>query len=63
MRPEKILKQAYEPVREVGYSNALQMAREATSEEERDFYAFVSNMNLQRAQWDYIRNVEPTLYK
>lgn len=57
------LKQAYQVARTVDFGNALQMAREAPSEEERNFFAFIANMNLQRAQWDYIRNVEPTLYK
>lgn len=57
------LRQAYQDAQQIDCFVALQMAREATSEEERDFYAFVSNMNLQRAQWDYIRNVEPRLYQ
>lgn len=35
---------------------ALEAARQAESDEERNFYAFISDMNLQRAQWDYIKS-------
>ena len=57
------LKQLYQIARSIPPFEALDMARHAGTAEERNFYAFIANMNLQRAQWDYIRNVEPTLYK
>ena len=44
------LKQLYETARKVKTNVALEMVMEAQTDEERKFYAFVMNMNLQRAQ-------------
>lgn len=44
------LKQLYEAARNVKPNVALEMVMEAQTDEERKFYAFVMNMNLQRAQ-------------
>lgn len=57
------LKQLYQLARGIPPFEALDMARHAESREERNFYAFISDMNLQRAQWEYIRNEEPKLYE
>lgn len=37
---------------------ALQMVRNAKSDEERNFFAYIADMNLQRAQWEYINKKE-----
>lgn len=57
------LKQLYQIARSIPPFDALDMARNAVSDEERNFYAFICDMNLQRAQWEYIRNEEPKLYE
>lgn len=44
------LKQLYEAARKVKPNVALEMVMEAQTDEERKFYAFVMNMNLQRAE-------------
>ena len=50
------MKQIYELAKSAGYVEALQLAREATSEEERNFYTYIADMNLQREQRAYIKN-------
>ena len=39
------------------------MYRHAESDEDRNFYVFISDISLHRAQWEYIRNEEPKLYE
>ena len=51
---ESELKQLYEMARAVLPGEALQMARNANTDEERNFFAYIADMNLQRAQWKYI---------
>lgn len=48
----------YLAARRLGYLPALRMARCAASAEERNFFAYVADMNLQREQQAYIRNNE-----
>lgn len=43
-------KEFYETAKKLGHANALNLARNADSEEERNFFAFIANMNLQREQ-------------
>ena len=50
------LKQLYEIAKEINHGEALKMARQAKTAEERKFYAFISDMNLQRAQKKAIEN-------
>lgn len=57
------LKQLYQIARSIPPFEALDMARHAESDEERNFYMFICDMNSQRAQWEYIRNEEPKLYE
>ena len=52
----------YKNARRIAYTNALELARKAKSEEERNFFAFIADMNLQREQRNYTENIEPTLY-
>ena len=52
------LKQLYLKARSIPPFVALDAARHAESQEERNFYAFISDMNLQRKQWEYIRAEE-----
>lgn len=40
----------YQVAREIPPGVALEAARQAESDEERNFYAFISDMNLQREQ-------------
>lgn len=51
---ESKLKQLYETARTVLPGEALQMVRNAECDEERNFFAYISDMNLQRTQWEYI---------
>lgn len=51
----------YKNARKIAYTNALELARRAKTEEERNFYTYIADMNLQRAQWAYIRSEEPKL--
>lgn len=53
----------YLNARRLGYLPALNMARCACSEEERNFFAYIADMNLQREQQAYIRNekYDPTI--
>ena len=53
---ESELKRLYETARTVLPGEALQMARNAATDEERNFFAFIADMNLQRAQWEYIKS-------
>ncbi len=53
---EADLKQLYETARGMLPGEALQMARNADTDEERNFFAYISDMNLQRAQWEYINS-------
>lgn len=53
----------YKNARQITPGHALELTRQAKSDEERNFFAYIGDMNLQRAQWHYIRNVEPTLYQ
>lgn len=48
----------YKNARKIAYTDALELARRAKTEEERNFYAYIADMNLQRAQWEHIRNEE-----
>ena len=57
------LKHLYQIARSIPPFEALDMARHAKTAEERNFYVFICDMNLQRAQWDYIRNEETKLYE
>ena len=50
------LKQLYETARTVLPGEALQMVHSAESDEERNFFAYIADMNLQRAQWEYINS-------
>ena len=40
----------YETARRIDHATALNMIREADNEEERNFWAYIADMNLQRAQ-------------
>lgn len=53
----------YKNAQKIAPAYALGLIRQAKSDEERNFFAYICDMNTQRAQWHYIRNVEPTLYK
>lgn len=55
---ETELKQLYETARAVLQGEALQMVRNAECDEERNFFAYIADMNLQRAQWEYINKKE-----
>ena len=46
----------YLAARRLGYLPALELARQACSEEERNLFAYIADMNLQREQQAYIRN-------
>lgn len=46
----KDLKELYQTAREIPPGVALEMVRRAESDEERNFFAFISDMNLQREQ-------------
>jgi len=52
------LKQLYETVKTVLPGEALEMVRHAESNEERNFFAYIADMNLQRAQWEHIKSEE-----
>ncbi len=52
----KDLKQLYETAHSIPPGVALEAARQGENDEERNFYAYISDMNLQRAQWDYIES-------
>ena len=54
----KDLKELYEAARTIAPGEALEMVRLAESDAERNFYAFISDMNLQRQQWEYIKSEE-----
>ena len=43
-------KKLYETAKSLGHANALDFARKAESEEERKFFAYIADMNLQREQ-------------
>ena len=53
----------YKNAQKIAPAYALGLIRQAKSDEERNFFAYICDMNTQQAQWHYIRNVEPTLYK
>lgn len=44
----------YLAARQLNYLPALNLARQACSEEERNFFAYIADMNLQRTQWEHI---------
>lgn len=46
----------YKNAQKVRPGDALELARHAKSEEERNFFAYLSDMNLQRAQQAYVRS-------
>ena len=48
------MKTLYEQAREISHSDALNLIRQAQSEEERNFWAYIADMNLQRAQQQLI---------
>ena len=50
------LKAMYDEAKKLGHSKALELARNADSEEECRFYTFIANMNLQREQKKAIDN-------
>lgn len=53
---ESELKQLYETAKAVLPGEALQMVKKAENDEECNFYAYIADMNLQRAQWEYINS-------
>ena len=55
---ESEIKQLYETARNVLPGEALQMVRNANTDEEHNFFAYIADMNLQRAQWEYINSSE-----
>ncbi len=57
IRPELLhkLKQWYLKAQNVPPGMALQAAMLAESDEERSFFAYIADMNLQRLQWEAIR--------
>ena len=58
MSDKSSLKDLYNKAKNIGYTDALGLARQAESDEERNFFAFVADMNLQREQRKAIeRNV------
>lgn len=42
----------------IAYANTLELARKAKSEEERNFFDYIADMNLRRTRRELIRNVE-----
>lgn len=44
------LKGLYHDAKNLGHASALGLARQAESDEERNFFAFIADMNLQREQ-------------
>ena len=54
---ETKLKQLYERAKTVLPGEALQMARNAECDEERNFFAYIADMNLQRQQWEHINSL------
>ena len=52
------LKKLYQIARTIAPGDAIEMARHAETAEERNFYVFIGDMNLQRAQMEYIRTEE-----
>lgn len=48
------LKELYQKAREVPSGLAMKLAEQAESKEERDFYAYIMTMNLQRKQKEAI---------
>lgn len=53
---ESELKRLYETAKAVLPGKALQMVRNAECDEERNFFSYIADMNLQRAQWEYINS-------
>ena len=60
IRPEllRMLKQWYLKAKNIPPGIALQVALMAESDEERNFFAYIADMNLQRLQWEAIRQDE-----
>lgn len=54
----KEFKNLYLQARSIPPGTALQMALLAESDEERNFFAYIADMNLQRLQWEAIRAEE-----
>lgn len=46
----------YKNARQLTWSHALELARKAKSDEERNFFAYIADMNLRREQQKHIRN-------
>ena len=52
------LKNLYNIAKKIGHANALNLARHAESQEERNFFAYIADMNLQRKQKQVVeRNI------
>ena len=49
------MRQVYLTARSIPPGAALQMALQAETDEERNFFAYIADMNLQRAQWEEIQ--------
>ncbi len=60
MSPELLerLRRCYWEARSIPPGTALQMALQAGADEERNFFAYIADMNLQRMQWEVIRAEE-----
>ena len=52
------MKQWYLKAKNIPPGIALQAALMAESDEERNFFAYIADMNLQRMQWEAIRQEE-----
>lgn len=53
----------YKNVRKIAYTNALELARKAKSDEERNFFDYITDMNLRRTRREFIRSAEPRCCK
>lgn len=50
------MEQIYELARSVELSQAMRLVQRAETDEERRFWAYIAEMNLQRAQKEAIKN-------
>lgn len=50
MSDKSSLKDLYNKVKNIGYADALGLARQAESDEERNFFTYIADMSLQREQ-------------
>ncbi len=62
MVDKQALRALFKAVQQIPFGDALAMTKCAESAQENEFFLFVGNMNLQSAQWGYIRN-EERLYR